>query len=70
MKQNMGTFDRVVRSFLALALGVFINLGLLSPLWQIASGSAITILLWTSLSGCCPLYHLMKFKSITTRSPV
>jgi len=66
MKQNMGKADRVIRSFLALMLGVFMNLGLLPPLWQIAAGSFVALLLCTSLSGCCPLYNLMKIKSHTT----
>ena len=70
MKQNMGTADRVIRSFLALALGLFMNLGLLSPLWHIAAGSFVALLLWTSLSGCCPLYSLIKIKSHTTLSSV
>lgn len=70
MKQNMGTADRVIRSFLALMLGVFMNLGLLPPLWQIATGSFVALLLWTSLSGCCPLYSLIKIKSRTTLSSV
>ena len=56
MKQNMGTVDRIVRTLLAVAVGVLYYLGIISGTVAIVLGALAVIFLLTSLISFCPLY--------------
>lgn len=56
MKQNMGTVDRIVRTLLAVAVGVLYYLGIISGTVAIVLGGLAVIFLLTSLISFCPLY--------------
>ncbi len=56
MKLNMGTVDRVIRGLIAVAIGVLYIMGYLEGWVAIAGGVVALIMLFTSVSGFCPLY--------------
>lgn len=57
MTKNMGTADRVIRTLVAISLGVLVLTGRISGTLAIVLGAFAVILLVTSLFGWCPLYR-------------
>ncbi len=63
MKKNMGTLDRIIRTLVAVILGVLVYTGAISGLVAtIAAGVAIIFVL-TSLVSFCPLYKPLGLSS-------
>jgi uncharacterized membrane protein YtjA (UPF0391 family) len=56
MKANMGTVDRVVRTVVALAIGVLYFTGKISGTVAAVLGFFAVVFLVTSLVSRCPLY--------------
>ncbi|GAA5522825.1 hypothetical protein Asal01_02791 [Fodinibius salicampi] len=56
MKKNMGTIDRLVRTMLAILVGILYFLNLISGTTAIILGALAVIFLLTSLISTCPLY--------------
>jgi len=56
MKKNMGTLDRIVRTLLAVVVGVIYYLEIISGTVAIVLGVLAVVFLITSLIGTCPLY--------------
>ena len=56
MTKNMGSFDRILRLFAVLAIGVAFLMGKLSGTVAIILGIGATALFLTSLIGTCPAY--------------
>ena len=56
MKKNMGSADRFIRVFIALAVGVLYFTGIISGTVAIVLGVLATVFILTSLVGTCPLY--------------
>jgi K+-transporting ATPase A subunit len=56
MKKNMGSADRLIRVFIALAVGVLYFTGIISGTVAIVLGVLATVFILTSLVGTCPLY--------------
>lgn len=56
MTQNMGTLDRIVRTLLALAVGVLYMTGVVDGIVAIVLGVLAVVFLLTSFVGTCPLY--------------
>jgi hypothetical protein len=65
MKQNIGISDGIIRVMLAIVLFTLSGLYVLTGGWGIVSWCLAAILLYTSISGFCPLYALF---GICTRS--
>ncbi|NNE67978.1 MAG: DUF2892 domain-containing protein [Pyrinomonadaceae bacterium] len=65
MKANMGNADRIVRTLLAVLVGVLYFTGVISGWVAIILGAVAVIFLLTSLVSFCPLYAPFK---ISTRS--
>lgn len=67
MKQNMGNFDRIFRSLIAIAIIVlYLNDFITGPL-AIAGLIIAGIFLLTSVMGFCPLYKLLHIHTNGTR---
>lgn len=56
MKKNMGTVDRILRTGLAVVVGVLYLTGQISGTAAIVLGIVAVIFLLTSAVGTCPLY--------------
>lgn len=56
MKRNMGTFDRVFRTLLAILVGVLYWMNIISGTVAIVLGVLAVVFLLTSLVSTCPLY--------------
>lgn len=56
MKKNMGTLDRLVRTLLAILVGVLYYLNIISGTVAIVLGILAVVFLLTSLVSTCPLY--------------
>ena len=59
MKQNMGTVDRVIRTVVAVLVGVLYFTGVIGGTLGIVLGVVAVIFLLTSLVSFCPLYTLI-----------
>jgi len=64
MNKNMGSADRVIRTLVALAIGVLIMGGQLTDTLAVILGIVAVVLLATSVAGFCPLYALLNIKTI------
>ena len=56
MKKNMGTVDRIVRSLIAVGIGVLYFTGNISGLLAIVLGVVAIAFLAMSFIGWCPVY--------------
>lgn len=56
MKKNMGTIDKLIRSVIAILIGVLYFTGQITGVAAIILGIVAVIFLLTSLVGTCPLY--------------
>lgn len=56
MKANMGTIDRIIRTALAILVGVLWYAGYISGTVAIVLGILAIVFLLTSLISFCPLY--------------
>jgi hypothetical protein len=56
MKKNMGTVDRVLRTLVAVGIGVLYYTGKISGTWAIVLGAFAVVFLLTSFVAWCPLY--------------
>ncbi len=56
MKKNMGSGDRIIRTIIALVVGILYFTGVLSGTAAIILGILAVIFLLTSAIGTCPLY--------------
>ena len=66
MKKNMGAADRVIRTLIAVLIGVLFFKGVITGALGVALGILAIIFLATSLVGWCPLY--LPFKISTRRT--
>ncbi|MDZ7715183.1 MAG: DUF2892 domain-containing protein [Balneolaceae bacterium] len=56
MKKNMGTFDRIFRTLIAVLIGVLYFMEVISGTVAIVLGILAIVFLLTSLISTCPLY--------------
>jgi hypothetical protein len=63
MKQNMGSFDRVLRIIIALVIAVLYFTGQMSGTVAIILGLFAIIFALTSVVGLCPLYIPLKLST-------
>lgn len=56
MKKNMGSIDRVVRTIIAIVVGILYFAGVISGTTALILGILAIIFLLTSMVGTCPLY--------------
>jgi hypothetical protein len=63
MKNNMSNLDRIVRSVIALVLGVLIFGKFITGTLAIVLGVVAVVFLLTALLGFCPLYSLLKLST-------
>jgi hypothetical protein len=56
MKKNMGSFDRTVRTIIAIVIAILYFTGTISGTVAIVLGVVAAAFLLTSLVGTCPLY--------------
>lgn len=63
MKKNMGTADRVIRTIVAVVVGLLILNGTLSSLTAIILGILAIVFLLTSMFSFCPLYVPLKIST-------
>jgi hypothetical protein len=63
MKKNMGTMDRVIRSLVAIGIGVLYFTGRISGTLAIGLGALAVIFLLTSFVAWCPLYIPLRISS-------
>lgn len=56
MKQNMGTLDRLIRTIVAIGIGVLYFTGRISGTLAIILGIFAIVFLLTSFVGWCPAY--------------
>ena len=59
MKTNMGTADRVIRTIVAIAIGVLYFTGIISGTLAIILGVVAVAFLITSFMSWCPPYDLL-----------
>ena len=60
MTKNVGSADRVIRTLIALAIGVLIIGGQFTGTAAVILGIVAVVLLVTGAIGVCPLYALLK----------
>ncbi|MBN2400333.1 MAG: DUF2892 domain-containing protein [Candidatus Aminicenantes bacterium] len=63
MKKNMGTWDRMLRTGVALVIAVLIVTKIVTGTLGIVLGVIAAMFLLTSAIGFCPLYVLFKFST-------
>lgn len=63
MKANMGTIDRVLRTLVAIVIGVLYFTDQISGTTAIILGIFAIVFLLTSLLGFCPLYAPLKIST-------
>jgi hypothetical protein len=63
MEKNVGKTDKVVRLTAALILAVLVVSGVITGALGVVFIIIAAILLFTGLSGSCPLYTLMKINT-------
>ena len=56
MKSNMGTIDRIIRTIIAIVIGVLYFAGQISGTLAIVLGTLAIIFLLTSFVSRCPIY--------------
>lgn len=56
MKKNMGSADKIIRTVLAIVLGILILTGQVEGTAAIVLGIIAVVLLLTSMIGTCPAY--------------
>jgi fatty acid desaturase len=59
MKQNMGNTDRLIRTFVAIALIALAWMGYITGIWATVAYIGAAVFLLTSLVSFCPLYTLL-----------
>ena len=64
MKKNMGTIDRIIRTFLAVIVAILYFTGQITGTAAIILGIFAVIFLITSAIGFCPLYVPFKFSTM------
>ncbi len=64
MKKNMGVVDRVLRTILAVIVGILYFTGQLTGIAAIILGIFAVIFLVTSSVGFCPAYKLLGISSL------
>ena len=64
MKKNMGTADRVIRTLIAVVIGILLLNGTLSGLLGTILGLLAIVFLVTSLFSFCPLYVPFKISTL------
>ena len=62
-KNNMSSMDRIIRTVVAVIIGVLIFTNVVSGTLAIILGVVAVIFLVTALIGFCPLYTLLKFST-------
>jgi len=60
MTKNVGSADRVIRTLVALAIGVLIIGGQFTGTAAVILGIVAVVLLVTGAVGVCPLYALLR----------
>ena len=63
MKKNMGTVDRVIRTLVAIAVGILYFTGRISGTLAIVLGAFAIIFLLTSFVAWCPIYFPLGISS-------
>ena len=63
MKQNMGAADRLIRSALAIIVGILYFTGHISGIAAIVLGIIAIAFILTSAIGHCPLYTPLKIST-------
>ena len=63
MKQNMGTLDRIIRTILAVIVGILYFTGQISGAAAIVLGVIAIAFILTSAVGHCPAYTPLKFST-------
>ena len=66
MKKNMGTADRVIRTIIAVVIGVLYFTGVIGGTLALILGIVAVLFLLTSLVAFCPTYTLF---GISTAGP-
>lgn len=66
MKTNMGSADRILRTLVALTIGVLYFADIISGTTAIILGLLAVIFLFTGSAGFCPLYAPFKFSTKRT----
>lgn len=64
MKKNMGLIDRLIRTLLAVVIGVLYLTGEITGTAAIVLGVIAVIFLATSSVGFCPLYKLLGISTV------
>ena len=59
MKKNMGAIDRVIRVFIAVAIGVLVQQGVITGMLGTVLSVVAIVFLLTSVISFCPLYKVL-----------
>lgn len=63
MTRNMGSFDRVFRTLLAIAVGILILVNVVTGTLAIVLGALAVVLVLTSAVSYCPVYARLKIST-------
>jgi len=69
MKKNMGSADRLIRTAIAVVIGVLLLTGRVSGTLAIVLAVVAVAFLVTSLFGWCPVYLPMKISTCKSATP-
>ena len=68
MKKNMGTMDGVIRILIAVIIAFLYFFNIINGTMGIILVGVAVVFLITGLLSFCPLYFLLRFKTIRTKS--
>jgi hypothetical protein len=63
MKKNMGSLDRIIRSFIGVLIFALIPSGIINGITGILFITLASIFIITSVLGFCPLYKLLHIQT-------
>lgn len=65
MKKNLGNMDKTIRIVLAIVMGALVSIGIAEGIFSYVLLTLSIYFATTSLSGFCPIYYLLGFKTIS-----
>ena len=68
MKVNMSGLDRIIRTIIAIAIGVAYFTNIISGILATVLGILAVIFLLTSILGMCPIYEIVGISSCKVKA--
>jgi hypothetical protein len=67
MQKNLSTADRIIRTIMAVVIGLVVMNGVLSGFWAVLLSVLAMVFLLTSFVSFCPLYLPFRFSTLKSQ---